>query len=1151
MARAGARLWLRASMRHRWVRRSVAAVAVFALVVAAALAGLSWRLSRGPISLDLATPWLVEAIQEKLGGQQRVEVGGTQIERSDNGDTSVRLLDVVVRDSDGSVVASAPKLEVGLSAAALLAGQIRAQRISLVGAEVSVRIAADGELTIFAGSNRRPIAIATPSVTKPASAPAAAPVSRPGTAPATALYGSGAADVAAMIGWIDSLSRTGLDGYELSEIGLKNGTLVVEDTREGVRWTFDSIDVSLQRRRHGGVQFKMQSGKRDRHWSIQASATPESNNRRSIQVDAKRVPARDLLLALRFADLPIKADLPISLQLRADIGPTGVPDDLRGQLSVGTGFIGGSDRDDATTSIQHAAINFEWNAARRTLLVPLQIVLADDRFTLLAQASAPAKPGDPWRVRLDGGSIVLGAGTRTPLVLNRIGVNARVDPAKRLVRVDDGQIGNAETGVAFSGSFDYSQAPRLMLGLAARRMSLATLRQLWPTFVSPHIRAWAVEHVARATIERVDIAVNAPIELLNPDGPAIPDDALSIAVAASDAVVSPVDQLPAIQDADLEMHASGRSATVKLSRGTVVLPSGRKLVMSDGVFHVADTHQEPAMSQTRFQLRGPVAAAAELLASERLRGASGAPLDPATSHGKVNAQVTLGIPLLNDLSKAAVDYAVDVDFTDFAADRMIMKRRVEAASLHLTADNSGYQVKGDVKIAGAPAILDYRTRKGQAEDEIRLEGVLDDATRSRLGLDLAPALMGPVAIKLAGRIGANGREGRFSVDADLTQARIDNLLPGLEKPAAKPAHATFTLVTKPAMTRLDDLVFDDSGAIVRGNVVLDGSGNLISANFPVFSLSSGDKMSLKAERGHGGTVHATLRGDVLDGRPFIKNLVAGHGADAKDDKAKARDLDLDVKIGAIAGHHGEALRGVELKMSRRDGRIRSFVLKARLGSNAIMTGDLRPRRSGGQGLYLDVGDAGALFRFTDTYSRISGGHMTMVMDPPSSDPAPQHGLVSIDNFAIRGEEALDRVVAGAPSARTAGVEFSAMRVDFTRTPGHLSIRDGVVRGPMLGGTIDGTIDYRRDDVHMRGTLVPLFGLNNMFGRLPIVGMFLGGGRNEGLLGITYEVVGPVGNPVLRVNPMSAVAPGFIRKFFEFPSANGPERPPAPIDSSRQ
>ena len=75
----------------------------------------------------------------------------------------------------------------------------------------------------------------------------------------------------------------------------------------------------------------------------------------------------------------------------------------------------------------------------------------------------------------------------------------------------------------------------------------------------------------------------------------------------------------------------------------------------------------------------------------------------------------------------------------------------------------------------------------------------------------------------------------------------------------------------------------------------------------------------------------------------------------------------------------------------------------------------------------------------------------------------------------------------------------------------------------------------RNDVRLRGTFVPLYGLNNVFGQIPIVGLFLGGGSNEGLVGITYEVAGPPGAPTLRVNPISAVAPGLLRKLFEFPT----------------
>ena len=92
------------------------------------------------------------------------------------------------------------------------------------------------------------------------------------------------------------------------------------------------------------------------------------------------------------------------------------------------------------------------------------------------------------------------------------------------------------------------------------------------------------------------------------------------------------------------------------------------------------------------------------------------------------------------------------------------------------------------------------------------------------------------------------------------------------------------------------------------------------------------------------------------------------------------------------------------------------------------------------------------------------------------------------------------------------IEFSQARADFTRAPGRMTVRDGVLRGPMIGATVEGNIDYARDQVAMRGTLVPLYGLNNMFGQIPIVGLFLGGGSNEGMFGITYEVGGATSNP---------------------------------------
>src|ERR1700722_2324770 len=126
---------------------------------------LWWRLSSGPIDLDLASPWLVAAMEENFGGYHQVKVGGTQLERDANGRTALRMRDIVVRDPDGTIVASAPKAEVGVSSSGLFTGRVRAERLSLVGAEMAVRIEPDSRITIFAGANKRPFVTASAAET--------------------------------------------------------------------------------------------------------------------------------------------------------------------------------------------------------------------------------------------------------------------------------------------------------------------------------------------------------------------------------------------------------------------------------------------------------------------------------------------------------------------------------------------------------------------------------------------------------------------------------------------------------------------------------------------------------------------------------------------------------------------------------------------------------------------------------------------------------------------------------------------------------------------------------------------------------------------------------------------------------------------------
>ena len=128
---------------------------------------------------------------------------------------------------------------------------------------------------------------------------------------------------------------------------------------------------------------------------------------------------------------------------------------------------------------------------------------------------------------------------------------------------------------------------------------------------------------------------------------------------------------------------------------------------------------------------------------------------------------------------------------------------------------------------------------------------------------------------------------------------------------------------KEQSTLFQDIVVEGGGVSIKGSIEVDQNGDLLNANFPTYAPSDGDKTSLKAERGADGVIKVTMRGDVFDGRGFLKSAISGKDADPKS-KTRNIDLDIDLKLGAVAGFNGEALRSVDSKFSRRNGVVKSL-----------------------------------------------------------------------------------------------------------------------------------------------------------------------------------------------------------------------------------
>ncbi|HSG95091.1 MAG TPA: AsmA-like C-terminal domain-containing protein, partial [Afifellaceae bacterium] len=194
---------------------------------------------------------------------------------------------------------------------------------------------------------------------------------------------------------------------------------------------------------------------------------------------------------------------------------------------------------------------------------------------------------------------------------------------------------------------------------------------------------------------------------------------------------------------------------------------------------------------------------------------------------------------------------------------------------------------------------------------------------------------------------------------------------------------------------------------------------------------------------------------------------------------------------------------------------------------------------------LESADGGEILRFLDVYNKVRGGRLSfnLVGHTDSNDGS---GILTMTDFKIRNEKALAKVVRPGAirdtdrarehvllTTDTENIGFKTLNIPFRRQNDVLAIGEAFLRGPVMGATGRGTVDLDRRNIAISGTFVPAFGINNIAGSIPLFGRILGGGRNEGLVGITYKVAGPLAEPTMTFNPMSAIAPGIFRKIFEY------------------
>lgn len=1120
-------------------------LAVGGLVVFLILAGglVYWRLQSGPVALDFLNSRIETAINANMSGM-RVSLGGAVLAIDPTtGVPSVHFQNLAMRDDQGNIIASAPRAAVTLDTSALFVGRVVPRSLSLIGPRISARRKLDGSVTLGVGGEAAP-ADEEVVIDENFGQGSSDTAGKSGADPAALTNG------AKLVAILDSHGGSGALST-LDDIRITRAAISFYDDANSVNWIAPRADLTFKKTDFGfAVLAKADVASAGEPWHAEISATYYHETQGfdiSVKVD-QLVPANvaDKIYALsQFA----KLTTPLSGHVEIQQAANGTLISASAELNVGAGAINLPDYFAKPVAVDDGTL--------RVKFMPETGYFSLDNSTLTMAGNKTDVNGELVPIRSDDGrltaigiKLTAAAVDKTGDVLNgyvdriEFSGQALVDQAR--VNIDDLVVMSGSTGVRMRGSISGGdESPAIHLAGRIRDISAPLLKSIWPPIIGPKTRAWVAENVVDGRVTEgtfeINLEENALAEVKKKR--TLPANSIDLQFHLADVSTHVFKSLPLLEGTSGDGRLKDNDFSLALLSGTSKLPTGETLKLNSGSFVANNIALEEVPGVFTFDIGGTAQSMlnfATLPDLKMLKADSLATLQKLK--GTARAVVTIAMPLIKDVPRDRMEITTKVKLTNVEVPDVIAGLDITGGDLDVDLGEDLITISGPAKFNGLNAKLTWVKPRGEGAATAEVSTTLDAATREKMGLKIKDYITGDIPARAVLSKDAKGND-VAEVEADLSATVMKLGALGWKRPATAGTKASFVVRSTDQGKLIDNFKLDGTGLQLRGTILLSNTGKLLSVNMDQIKLDDGNILQANLVPGDG-SFDLQITGNKLDARPSIKTLVDTNPQKEGSGTGGGIDFTLRAKFDQVIANRGESVNDVNGTIRVRAGKIAEADVKGTLLSGQPVSLSVVPTAEGREMRILSS-DAGSILRAANFYSKVAGGQLSFFALVGNEEGSPVRvGKLEIRNFEVRNEAALAELdKRGQPTKsgpRKDGLRFDRFWLPFTTDDKFFRLGDSMLKGPDLCATADGVIRKVDSALDISGSVIPACGVSGVFNNIPLLGDILSGGNsNEGLFGVTYAVGGTLTAPKVQVNPLSALAPGIFRRFFDFNSRKAP------------
>lgn len=726
-------------------------------------------------------------------------------------------------------------------------------------------------------------------------------------------------------------------------------------------------------------------------------------------------------------------------------------------------------------------------------------------------------------------------------------VTVNVAPAVEWIALD-GSLDLDGTLVALKARANRDRAGYAMIvDAVVSDLPVNSIERYWPVTVSDGAREWVTENLREGRVTTATLRAEGWVDATDPSVHDL--DALTGKIDFEGVETHYFRPLPPVV-------ATRGSAVFDATRMDIDVQGGRLGTMEVEPSTIALVNLDRDVGERAdldVVVRGPVREALELIDREPLGYPTRIGLDAEATDGEFGARLRFEIPLLRTLQVEDIGIAAAANLRGAVVPDVLAGQPLTDGSLALNLTGAGLTLAGEARIGGVPATITHEERfqdTGPFRSRSSLQATPDVAQLATFGLDLNDFASGPVAVDAKVNTDISGHL-TATIDADLqgTAMVVSDLA------WSKPADSVG--IVRVDVSRTADGVLSIPGFEFRaGPLFAAGAVDFPEAGGSITSLSrfrlGRTEAAGRVTSASDGSLRIAMEGPVIDLLPLTSDT---------SDEATTRRIEARFVADTLHLLDGVSLKEGTLSVRQAGPRIEDLGLTGRLLGEPMRL-VVQPAQ-GRRLVTVATNDAGSFLRAFGIADSIRGGRLRVDGELIGNGFGDAMDLaVRIDEFRIADAPVFARLLSVASftglfdTLSGDGIRFARATGDIDLGPDIIRIGKGLAYGPGLGLKVEGTLGRNDDTIDIRGLIAPAYSLSRLIDVVPVIGELLTGGEGEGLLATSYAVTGTSQEPQITVNPLTALAPGFLRDIIDAASRPG-EGPatwtPAPspgLDESR-